>query len=242
MFKLEIIGFNIESCSIAQSAGAARIELCDNAAEGGTTPSYGYIKKAREILYTELFPIIRPRGGDFLYSDEEFEMMKTDVLLCKQLGCDGIVTGMLQRDGSIDKIRCSKLISLAYPMGVTFHRAFDRCNDPFKSLEDIIDTGCERILTSGQQPAAVQGAGLIQQLAEQADGRIIIMPGSGINSSNIKEIAIRTGATEFHASVKTIAASRMQYVNPSMKEQPASITADANEIKEMVIQLQHLQE
>ena len=178
-FVLEIIGFNIESCRIAQAAGAHRIELCDNPSEGGTTASYGFIKAARKALQIELYPIIRPRGGDFLYSDDEFEMMQTDVQLCKEIGCDGVVIGMLNKDGSIDKKRCSKLVSLAYPLGVTFHRAFERCSNPFEALEDIIEIGCERILTSGQQPTASEGADLVNQLIRQADDRIIIMPGSG---------------------------------------------------------------
>lgn len=236
---LEVIGFTIESCITAQTAGANRIELCDNAAEGGTTASYGFIKAARKVLKIELYPIIRPRGGDFLYSDSEFEIMKTDVQLCKQLGCDGVVIGMLNKDGSIDKNRCSKLVSLAYPLGVTFHRAFDRCNDPLKALEDIIDIGCERILTSGQQPTAPEGISLIKQLIQQADERIVIMPGSGVRSNNIKEIAAQTGATEFHSSAKTLLASSMQYNNSFMNENLDSISVDANEIKEMLHQLQH---
>ena len=236
-FKLEIIGFNIESCITAQAAGANRIELCDNAAEGGTTASHGFIKAARKVLKIELYPIIRPRGGDFLYSDEEFEIMKTDVQLCKQLGCDGVVIGMLNKDGSIDKKRSAHLVSLAYPLGVTFHRAFDRCNDPLKGLEDIIDIGCERILTSGQQPTANEGIDLIKQLIEQADERIIIMPGSGVRSNNIKEIAAQTGATEFHSSAKTLLASPMQYNNSSMNEKLSLISVDESEIKEMVSQL-----
>ena len=135
-FTLEVIGFTIEGCMIAQDAGADRIELCDNPGDGGTTASYGFIKAAREALHIQLYPIIRPRGGDFLFSEEEFEIMKTDVQLCKELSCDGVVIGMLNKDGSIDKKRCSHLVSLAYPLGVSFHRAFDRCSNPFEALED----------------------------------------------------------------------------------------------------------
>ena len=133
----------------AQQAGAHRIELCDNPSEGGTTPSYGFIKAAREKLSIELFVMVRPRGGDFFYSGDEFEIMKEDIKMCRQLGCDGIVIGLLKKDGSVDKKRCRELVVLAYPLGVTFHRAFDRTKDPFRALEDIIETGCERILTSG---------------------------------------------------------------------------------------------
>jgi copper homeostasis protein len=183
-FKLEIIGFTIEGCLIAQQAGADRIELCDNAAEGGTTASYGFIKVAREKLQIELFPIIRPRGGDFFYTDDEFEIIKADVKLCKQLGCDGVVIGMLTNDRKVDKSKCQILVDIAYPLAVTFHRAFDRTVDPFEALEDIIAIGCERILTSGQKTNALEGAALIKDLIEFADDRIIIMPGAGVRNDN----------------------------------------------------------
>ena len=233
IFKLEIIGFNIESCLIAQAAGANRIELCDNPGDGGTTASYGFIKSARKALQIDLYPIIRPRGGDFLYSDDEFKMMQTDVQLCKETGCDGVVIGMLNKDGSIDKKRCSKLVSLAYPLGVTFHRAFERCSNPFEALEDIIEMGCERILTSGQQPTAPEGAGLINELIRQADERIIIMPGSAVRSRNIIEIAQQTGAVEFHSSAKKMVKSDMEFQNPGLKEELLTISADAEEITKM---------
>ncbi len=233
-FKLEIIGFNIESCLVAQAAGAHRIELCDNPGEGGTTASYGFIKAARKVLQIDLFPIIRPRGGDFLYSDDEFEIMKTDVQLCKEIGCDGVVIGILNKDGSIDKKRCSKLVSVAYPLGVTFHRAFERCSNPFEALEDIIEIGCERILTSGQQPTAAEGADLINQLIRQAEDRIVIMPGSGVRSSNIIEIAQQTGAMEFHSSAKMLVNSNMEFHNPQLQENLQSILADTDEIQKML--------
>jgi copper homeostasis protein len=237
-FKLEIIGFNIESCLIAQAAGAHRIELCDNPGDGGTTASYGFIKAARKALQIDLYPIIRPRGGDFLYNDHEFEIMQTDVQLCKEIGCNGVVIGMLNKDGSIDKKRCSKLVSLAYPLGVTFHRAFERSSNPFEALEDIIELGCERILTSGQQPTAAEGANLINQLIRQADERIIIMPGSGVRSSNIIDIAQQTGAVEFHSSAKRLIGSNMEFINPHLKEDLQSISADADEIMQMKASLQ----
>ena len=232
-FKLEIIGFNIESCVIAQAAGANRIELCDNPGDGGTTASYGFIKAARKALQIDLYPIIRPRGGDFLYSEEEFEVMQTDIQLCKETGCDGVVIGMLNKDGSIDKKRCSKLVALAYPLGVTFHRAFERCSNPFEALEDIIEIGCERILTSGQQPTASEGASFINELIRQADERIIIMPGSGVRSNNIINIAKQTGAVEFHSSASKLMASNMEYHNPNLKENLQLIGADPDEIIQM---------
>jgi copper homeostasis protein len=239
-FKLEVIGFNIESCSLAQSAGADRIELCDNPADGGTTPSYGFIKAAREKLKIALYPIIRPRGGDFLYSREEFEIMQTDIKLCKDLGCDGVVVGMLNADGKIDKKRCSLLVELAYPLGVTFHRAFDRTNDAHQALEDIIEIGCERILTSGLQPTAMEGAGAIASLIKQADERIIIMPGSGLRSDNIISLAQRTGAIEFHTSARISKSSAMNYCNEMMKEDLRSVVADAGEIEKIIANLKSI--
>jgi copper homeostasis protein len=233
-YRLEIIGFNIESCRVAQAAGANRIELCDNPMEGGSTPSYGFIKAARKLLEIELYTIIHPRGGDFLYSDADFDIIKTDVQLCRQLGCDGVVVGMLKADGSIDKKRMTQLVELAYPMGVTFHRAFDRCSNPFEALEHVIDTGCERILTSGQHEMAIGGTALISDLVKQAGERIIIMPGSGVRSSNIVELAKKTGATEFHTSARTWVSSKMEHTNTTMNEQLRSVTVDEDEVRKLI--------
>jgi len=233
-FKLEVIGFTIESCLIAQAAGAHRIELCDNPSEGGTTPSYGFIKTARENLSIELYPIIRPRGGDFLYSEIEFELMKADIQICKNLGCDGVVIGMLNSDGTVDKQRCKQLVDIAQPMGVSFHRAFDRTKDPFKALEDIISIGCERILTSGQKSVATDGAALLNELVKQANGRIIIMPGSGVRSDNVEKLVKKTNATEFHTSARTYTDSKMEFINESMDEQLTSVTTLSNEIKTII--------
>lgn len=234
---LEIIAFTIESCHVAQQAGAARIELCDNPGDGGTTPSYGYIKTARKILQIPLYVMIRARGGDFLYSDDELEIMKTDIIRCKELNCDGVVFGLLNKEGSIDKKRTAQLVELAYPMGVTFHRAFDRCANPFEALEDIIETGCERILTSGQHTTAMEGTGLISDLIKQADERIIIMPGSGVSSRNIIELAEKTGAVEFHSSAKAAGQSNMDFINDKMNEKLQTVTVDPHEVKAMLNQL-----
>ena len=233
-FKLEVIGFTIESCMIAQAAGAHRIELCDNPSEGGTTPSYGFIKTARENLSIELYPIIRPRGGDFLYSEIEFEVMKADIENCKNLGCDGVVIGILNADGTVDKKRCKQLVEIAHPMKVTFHRAFDRTNDPFKAMEDIISIGCERILTSGQKNLATDGEELLNKLVKQANNRIIIMPGSGVNSDNIETLVKNTNATEFHTSARTFVNSKMEFINESMDEQLTSVSAMSDEIKKII--------
>ena len=234
-FKLEIIAFTIESCAIAQASGANRIELCDNPGDGGTTPSYGFIKAAREKLHIELYCMIRPRDGDFFYSDDEFEIMKNDVQNAKQLGCDGVVIGLLNKDGSVDKERSKKLVELAYPMGVTFQRAFDRVNDPFKALEDIIETGCERILTSGLVPNCLDGAPLIAKLVQQANERIVIMPGSGLRSSNVIEVAKITGATEFHTSARVFSKTKMDFVVPGMKEDLKAVEVDGEEVKKLTI-------
>ena len=238
--KLEVIGFNIESCILAQAAGAHRIELCDNPGEGGTTPSYGFVKAARKNVQIDLFPIIRPRGGDFLYSDAEFEVMKTDVKISKELGCDGVVTGMLHADGTVDTKRCSELVELAYPVGVTFHRAFDRVNDASKALEAVIETGCERILTSGLHPTALEGAETIAALIKQAGERIIIMPGSGVRSGNVVELAKKTGAVEFHTSARKHIESKMNYANEKMKESLRSVSIDEEEVKKIIALLHKL--
>ena len=230
-YKLEVIAFNIESCIAIQNCGAHRIELCDNPGEGGTTPSFGFIKAAREKTSIELYPIIRPRGGDFFYSNNEFEIMKMDVKLCKDSGCDGVVIGMLKADGGIDKERCRQLVELAYPLGVTFHRAFDRVVDAAEALENIIEIGCERILTSGLQQNAFDGMDTIASLIKQADDRIIIMPGSGVRSANIIEIAENTGAVEFHTSARIMKESKMNFFSITMKENLTSVSADEEEVK-----------
>jgi copper homeostasis protein len=210
-YKLEICADTVESALAAQNAGADRIELCDNLPEGGTTPSYGTIITAREKLDITLNVIIRPRGGDFLYSEQEIEIMKKDILMCRNAGIDGIVTGLLNTDGSIDRERTSMLSDMAYPMQVTFHRAFDMCNDPYEGLEDVISTGVARLLTSGQMNKAEDGAELISGLVSRASGRLIIMPGSGITDSNIGKIAAITGASEFHLTGRKVIQSNMTF-------------------------------
>jgi copper homeostasis protein len=218
MFMNYIIEIATTDFSTTQSAvegGADRIELCANLTEGGTTPSYGTIRQCREAFALPLYPIIRPRGGDFLYHKGEYETMVHDVKLCKQLGCDGIVIGLLNMDGTIDIARTSELIKLAYPMEVTFHRAFDRCPDPFVALEELIEMGCTRILTSGQQPTVNEGVEMIAQLNKSADERIIIMPGSGVRKENIKMLAERTGCMEFHSSLRGKEKSNMKFVHPA---------------------------
>lgn len=232
-FLLEIAVFNIESAIKAANAGADRIELCENPADGGTTPSYGTLKTIKEKISIPVFPIIRPRGGDFLYSDNEFEVMVKDVELCKSLGFEGVVLGLLQADGGVDFVRTQKLVEWAYPMEVTFHRAFDRAKAPLQALEDIIKAGCNRILTSGQVPDAFEGKDLIKKLVQQADERIIIMPGSGVMSNNIQELARFTGAVELHSSARKMQPSDMSFIQNSMRETLENISVDTDEIKKM---------
>jgi copper homeostasis protein len=223
-YLIEIATSDFATTQSAVAGGADRIELCANLAEGGTTPSYGHIKRCREAFDVLLFPIIRPRGGDFLYTKDEYEIMLQDVKLCKQFGCDGIVIGILNMDGSIDIARTSELIELAYPMEVTFHRAFDRCKDPFEAMEELIGIGCQRILTSGQKPTVSEGIDLIAELNKKADDRIIIMPGSGLRKENIKLIAEKTGCTEFHSSLRSKTRSAMQFIHPGFA--PIAIRAE----------------
>jgi len=233
-YIIEIATTDFTTTKSAVEGGADRIELCAALNEGGTTPSFGTIKKCREAFNVQLFPIIRPRGGDFLYNEDEFDIMMADVQLCKQLGCDGVVIGLLKNDGSIDIKRTAQLIKAAYPLEATFHRAFDRCSDPLKAMEELIEIGCQRILTSGQQPAASQGIDLIKQLINAANNRIIIMPGSGVRKENIKELAEKTGATEFHSSLRSKKSSKMDFVHPkfaSSDESYANPAIDKDEVK-----------
>ncbi len=231
---LEICCYNLESAIISSKAGADRIELCADASAGGTTPGIGLIKLVRKKTDIELYPIIRIRGGDFLFSEEEFDVMMHDVEACKSAGCDGIVFGMLLTDGRVDKINSSRIVEKAYPMGVTFHRAFDWTRNPFEALEEIIAIGYERILTSGQQPTAMLGASLIKDLISQAAGRIQIMPGSGIRAGNILDLKNETGATEFHSSARKLRKSSMEFIQPLMLEDQSTEMADKEEIEKMI--------
>jgi copper homeostasis protein len=217
-YIIEIATTDLTTTRSAVEGGADRIELCSALSEGGITPSYGLIKQCRKAFDVALFPIIRPRAGDFLFTDEEFQLMIKDVRLCKETGCEGVVIGLLNKDGSIDINRTAQLIELAYPLEVTFHRAFDRCKDPFEALEQLIEIGCQRILTSGHKPTAPEGVHLIAELIKKADERIIIMPGSGVRKDNIKMIADKTGAIEFHSSLKGQKGSVMEFIHPDLNE------------------------
>lgn|SRR5690606_5305561 len=198
----EIVVFNIESAINAQKGGADRIELCDNPAEGGTTPSFGVMEIVRQAVSMDVYAMVRPRGGDFVYLAFEYYAMKRDIEMCKRASMDGVVLGILKPDGTLDKDRCKKLIDAARPMKVTCHRAFDVTRDPFEALEACIEVGFDRILTSGQAQTAPEGLTLIKELVERAGNRISIMPGSGIHEGNAKQIIDSTGAKEIHFSAK----------------------------------------
>lgn len=215
--KLEICANSFTSALAAQNGGAHRVELCENMAEGGTTPSYAQIKLCKEKLNIEVWPIIRPRGGDFLYSELEFNLMKEDIKICKSLNCDGIVLGILKHNGEIDAIRCAELIELARPMPVAFHRAFDMSNNLSEALEDLINLRVVRVLTSGAANTALAGVEVIKNLVNQAQNRIEIMPGAGINPKNINQILSITGATNIHSSARVNVESKMEFRNPITK-------------------------
>ncbi len=210
MIILEVCANSIQSAINAQEAGAHRVELCENLTQGGTTPSYGFLSQTRKLLNIKLNVLIRPRTGDFHYSDLEFDIIKEDIKVAKDLGADGIVCGILTPNGDVDIERTKILVELAKPMSFTFHRAFDFTNDPFKALEDIISTGADRVLTSGQQPTAIQGEHLIRELVKQGNGKIIIMPGGGVNA-DIIEYLLETGASEFHMSGVSSIESKMNF-------------------------------
>lgn len=196
---LEIACFNLQSCLIAQKAGAHRIELCENYSAGGITPSEKLIVEARQQLQIDLFVMIRPRKGNFIYSASEFEEMKKQIQFSKQNNCNGVVFGILTHENKIDIARCKELVELAKPLRGTFHRAFDEIQNSEQALEDIIDCGFSRILTSGKHKTAREGITKIVDLVRRAKDRIIIMPGGGIRSSNIPQLKA-TMAKEFHSA------------------------------------------
>ena len=205
-YQFEICTNSVESCLAAQEGGADRVELCAGIPEGGTTPSYGEIAIAREVLtHTRLHVIIRPRGGDFLYSE-----------MARQLGADGIVFGCLTAEGEVDLPVMQKLMEAAQGLSVTFHRAFDVCHNPQRALEQIIKLGCNRILTSGQQSTAELGIPLLEELQKQAAGRITLLAGCGVNENNIARIAAETGINEFHFSARESIQSEMIFKNEAV--------------------------
>jgi copper homeostasis protein len=211
---IEIAVFSLEAAIDASSAGAHRIELCSAPAEGGLTPSAATMRLTRKYINIPIHVMIRPREGDFCYSEKEFESMLLDVAAAKIAGMDGVVAGILNPDGSVDEERTSILVDAAAPMNVTFHRAFDMTKDQPEALEAIIETGCSRILTSGGQQTAPLGIKRLEELIKTAGDRISIMPGSGINLLNIKHIADTTCAKEIHLSARTFLPGKMNFKQP----------------------------
>jgi copper homeostasis protein len=208
---LEICCTSIASALAAQEGGAQRIELCDNLYEGGTTPSHGTIEYVREKLHIDVNVLIRPRGSDFVYSGDEMEIIRRDLKKCKEIGVNGVVIGFLTPDGEIDLERTKQIVKLARPLSVTFHRAFDMCKDPYKALEQLINIGVDRILTSGQKNKAPEGVHLIADLVEKAGDRVIIMPGAGLTPENIRGFHQQVKAKEYHSTLSEIVDSSMRF-------------------------------
>jgi copper homeostasis protein len=216
---IEIAANNYNSAFVAWQGGANRIELVNNLSEGGTTPSAGTLAECIVNIPIDCYPIIRPRGGDFLYNKSEVNTMLYDINVFKNMGCKGIVIGALTSDGNIDMAINKALMAQAGDMQITFHRAFDRTKNADESLQKIIDLGCHRILTSGQFANAYDGRFALQTLVEKANNRIIIMPGAGVNKNNSKEILQITNATEIHASMKDDCISNMNYFSPNFNSE-----------------------
>lgn len=213
-YRLEVVVDSVEGAQAAQAGGAHRIELCSALLEGGITPSLATLELTRAAITIGLQAMIRPRGGDFVYSSTEYAVMQRDIEIAKSAGADGIVLGLLLPEGVIDAKRTAALVQLAHPLTVTFHRAFDMVADLPYALEVLIDLGIERVLTSGGEVSALEGAETIAALVEQAADRIIVMPGGGITERNIARIAAQTGARELHLSGRRTTDSPMQYRNP----------------------------
>lgn len=240
---LEICCYSLESVKIAAESGAHRVELCSGRKEGGTTPSLGLLRSAlREKI--EVYPIIRPRGGDFLYSESEFQVMKNDIEICREEGVKGVVFGILNEQGHFDLDRMRELIQVAGTMDVTVHRAFDMSSDLFVALEELISIGIKRVLSSGGKNTAFEGREIIKKLNQQSDGRISIMAGSGVNSENIQWL-MQTGIHEFHSSASSSSYSKMKYKNPDIsmgktQEQDEFVLVESSpsEIRKMIHLLQ----
>ena len=239
---VEICADSVESAITAESSGAGRIELCSALVEGGVTPSAGLIDSVRRNTGIKLHVLIRPRSGDFLYTDNEFSVMRRDIDTAGELGADGIVTGILNSDGSVDMERTALLAEYASPMSLTFHRAFDLCRDPKKGLEDIMASGAARLLTSGQAKTALDGAVLIKNLIKDAAGKIVIMPGGGIDEYNIALLAASTGALEYHLSGRRQRESAMTFRrkgiymgDPRLQSEYMLKSADAERIRSVIM-------
>lgn len=246
VFEIEICAGNIQSVIEADKGGANRVELCENLFEGGTTPSIGTVLLAKEKTNLEVFPIIRPRGGDFVFSDIEFEVMLQDIKSASSIGADGFALGCLKSDSTIDYEMCARLIDAAKGLPITFHRAFDLTPDPFEAMKTLRALGIKRILTSGQKNKAVDGISLLKQLNNQADESIIIMPGSGIDEANIQLIAMETNAKAFHASLrneiqsKTITHPEVRFMGSNQLAENKHKMTSSERVKAIIKKLEEL--
>jgi copper homeostasis protein len=211
------------------------VELCDNPVEGGTTPSYGTIALARDKTSLAIYPIIRPRSGNYYYSDDEMEIIRRDIQMCRDLGCNGVSVGVQNIRGEIDTERLKRIVEWAGPLGVTCNRAFDGTPDPYEALEQLIACGCERVLTSGQLSAAPDAGEILGKLVNQAAGRIVVMPGAGINSYNLKQLVLQSNATEYHASARIKATNPLTFINTQVTDYGAVYIASEEEVKNLVL-------
>ena len=232
---------SVASAIAAERGGAERLELCDNLVEGGTTPSAGAIAECRKRVSLPLYVMIRPRGGDFLYTDVEYEVMRRDIGQAIQLGADGVVLGLLTPAGAVDAVRTAALVRTARPLDVTFHRAIDVARDPEAALDALIVAGVDRVLTSGQASTALQGASVIKRLVERSGGRIVILAGGGIDERNVRSVVKKTGVQEVHVRGTTRESSGMKYRSRKVvfrsRQQPDDYVlevTDAARIKKIV--------
>jgi copper homeostasis protein len=235
---LEIAANSLASALAAQDGGADRIELCAALEVGGLTPSPAQIALARERVRLPLYVLIRPRAGDFVYSELEFEVMQRDIEACVALGCDGVVLGALDHEGNVDRDRCGGLVAAARGLGVTFHRAFDLSRDLRGALEDVVALGCQRLLSSGARASAQAGVETLCELVAQAAGRIAVMPGGGIDASNVAAIRAATGACEFHASAKRLLPSRQRPAPAELADMAGGeLRSDAGQVRALAAAL-----
>lgn len=240
---LEVCAGDIDSVIAAAAGGASRVELCSALGEGGVTPSIGFIRSALKVPGIRVHVLIRPRGGDFLYTPEEVDCMVDDIVAAREAGVQGVVIGALTPDGDIDIPACKKMMDAATGISVTFHRAFDLCRDPFKALEDIISLGCDRILTSGQAQTALEGKDNLAGLVKRANGRIIILAGAGVSQSNAAEIINSSGTNEVHASAREAIESGMRFRHSGVSmgtpgsDEYSRKTTSADIVKQIVSQI-----
>jgi len=208
---------SVDDAVAAQAGGAQRVELCAALIEGGITPSLGTIQACRDAVDVDIMVMIRPRGGDFDYTEWELDSIAKDIAHCRGIGVTGVVFGMLEHDGQVARTQVQRMVKEAGPdLSVTFHRAFDVSADPFAALETLIELGVDRVLTSGQAATVPEGKDVIRQLVDQSAGRIGILPGNGIVPENVAEIVAYTGVSEFHASAFGTVVSRMKHQNPDV--------------------------